>query len=405
MLDTKKIKEDFPIFENFRRKNGTELIYLDSAASSQTPRQVVEAMDEYYFEYRANVHRSPHVLSVAATQAHENARDTVAKFIGADSKEVIFTPGATIGMNMLVLMLEQYLHIATGDEIIVSVAEHHSNFIPLQELAKRRGAILQFIPLREADFDYTRIEQLLTSKTKIVAIPLASNVLGTLYDIKRIVQLAKEQGALVIVDATTAIGHVDVKVRDLGCDFLFFSGHKMLGPTGIGILYGRKDILELLQPSFYGGGVINTVTESKTIYRESPARFEAGTPNIAGTIGLARAVEYIEALGIQNIVQHTQGLVRYAHQELASISNLYVSSERHEGRNIGIVSFWMPKTNSMKIAESLGKEAIAIRGGYHCAMPLMKSLGVGGICRASFYIYNDTHDIDKLVESLKNVDF
>ncbi len=403
MINVGTIKKDFPIFKNYKDTHGQSLVYLDSAASSQTPQQVVEAMNDYYFNYRANVHRGPHALSVEATHAYEQARATVAKFIHAETKEMVFTPGATLGLNMLVLMLEKFLNLTPHDGIVVSVSEHHSNFIPFQELAKRTKAKMQLIPLKGTELDYDVAQNLISSKTKIVAIPLASNVLGTIYDVQRIIRQAKECGAVTIVDATTAIGHVDVNVQTLGCDFLFFSGHKMLGPTGIGGLYGKKDIFAKLQPIFSGGGAIKSVSPEETIYRDSPMCFEAGTPNIAGAIGLAAAVEYIESLGIESISSHVQDLVQYCTESLSRIPEITIVSEKNEQKNIGIVSFVVRDVTSMQVTQALGKQHISSRGGYHCAMPLVKTIDTAGVCRASFYVYNERSDVDRLVAVLKNI--
>lgn len=403
MIDVGTIKKDFPIFENYKNKNGQHLVYLDSAASSQTPRSVVEAMNDYYFNYRANVHRGPHALSVEATNAYEQARATVAKFIHAETKEVVFTPGATAGINMLVLMLEKVINLTPEDDILVSLSEHHSNFIPFQELARRTKAKMRLIPLKSADLDYDTAQSLITSKTKIVAIPLASNVLGTVYDVQRIIRQAKESGAVTIVDATTAIGHMDVDVQILDCDFLFFSGHKMLGPTGIGGLYGKKDMFAKLQPIFSGGGAIKSVSQEEAIYRDSPMCFEAGTPNIAGAIGLAAAVRYIESLGIESISAHIQDLVQYCTESLNRIPEIAIVSEKTEQKNIGIVSFVVRGVTSMQVTQALGRQHISSRGGYHCAMPLVKAIDMAGVCRASFYVYNERSDVDRLVGVLKNM--
>ena len=401
MLDVKKIREDFPIFDSYRKKYGKELVYLDSAASSQTPRQVIEAMDEYYFNYRSNVHRSQYVLGIEATNAYENARGIVAKFIGAEKWEVIFTPGATFSVNMLALMLEKYLKLEHRDEIVTSIAEHHSNFVPFQELTKRTGSTLRVISLQGTDLDYETAEKMIGPKTKIVAIPLASNVLGTMYDIRRIVQLARQAGAITIIDATTAIGHISVDVRSLKCDFLFFSGHKILGPTGIGVLYGREELLTRLYPSFFGGGIVESVTEKETTYLDIPECFEPGTPNIAGAIGLARAIEYINSLGTGAITEHVQELVHYTIQKLDVIPYLTILSEKNEKKNSGIVSFSIQGIGSQRLTKALDYEHISIRGGHHCAIPLVNHLGVSGVCRASFYVYNDQSDVDALVFGIK----
>lgn len=403
MLDVVKIKNEFPIFKNYRERWGEELSFLDSAASSQIPRQVIESMNDYYFKYRSNVHRSPYKLGIEATEAYEEARTTVAKFIGAEKWEIIFTAGATMSVNMLTGMLERFLKPQKGDGVVVSVVEHHSNFIPFQELAKRTGAVFHIIPLHNDNLDYKQAEKLISKNTKIVAIPLTSNVLGTIYDVKRIVKLAKKIGAVSIIDATTAAGHILINVRDLECDFLYFGGHKMLGPTGIGILYGREELLNQLSPVLLGGGIITSVSEKETLYRDIPMRFEAGTPNIAGAIGLARAIKYIELLGIKNITEHCEKLVRYATKKLGKISNLEILSEKDERLNVGMVSFIIKGIHSQDVARILDSEHISIRAGHHCAMPLINRLGVPSICRASFHVYNHQVDIDRLADGIKRV--
>lgn len=401
MLNAKKIREDFPIFDSYQKKYGKELAYLDSAASSQTPRSVVNAMDEYYFNYRSNVHRSPYTLGVEATKEYEHARDVVAKFIGAEKWEVIFTPGATMSANMLISMLEQNMQLSQSDEIVSCISDHHSNFVPFQEWASRVGATFRTIPLASTDLDYEAAESIISSRTKIVTLPLVSNVLGTVYDTGRILELAKKVGAIAIVDATTAMGHISVDARVLDCDFLFFSGHKMLGPTGIGILYGREALLTHLRPGFFGGGIIESVSEEASVYRDIPMRFEPGTPNIAGAIGLSRAIEYIHSVGLRSITLHANELVRYAIKKLESIKGVCIVSEKNENRNVGMVSFDVKGVGSHDMAEFLDRKGVCIRGGHHCAMPLMKCLGVRGVCRASFYIYNDEADVDALVSGIK----
>lgn len=401
MFDAKKIKEDFPIFENYAKKNGRELTYLDSAASSQTPKQVVEAMDEYYFGYRSNVHRSPYDLGEEATMAYEKARERAGRFIGADTGEIIFTSGATAGVNMLAYMLEQHITFKEGGEIVATISEHHSNLVPFQELAVRTGALLRTIALDGADLDYEGAENIISRKTKIFTMSLAGNVLGTIYDAKRMMRLAKKAGAITIIDASKAAGHMPIDVKALGCDFLFFSGHKMLGPTGIGVLYGRSEILEKLNPSFYGGGMVEKVSQTEAVYGSVPARFEPGTPNVAGAIGLSAAINYIENIGVREIESHGKKLVAYTIEKLGAIPGVRIFSEKDPKRNIGIVSFIVDGIHPHDVAEILGKDGVAIRGGHHCAMPLMKRLGVSGLCRASFYIYNDKEDVDRLAEGIE----
>ncbi|MDP3958321.1 MAG: SufS family cysteine desulfurase [bacterium] len=401
MLDTKKIKKDFPIFERYEKAHGKPLVYLDSAATSQTPRQVVEAMDEYYYGYRSNVHRSPYDIGAEATSAYEAARETIARFIGAKGGEMAFTSGATGSANMLALMLGRELKLRAGDELLASIAEHHSNFVPFQELAKAKGASFKTIPIRGADLDYEAAARLISERTKLVTLPLAGNVLGTVHDLSPLIRKAKAVGALTIVDATKAAGHMPIDVKKLGADFLFFSGHKMLGPTGIGVLYGRREFLEALTPAFSGGGTVEKVTAEHSSYKTSPLKFEAGTPNVAGAIGLAHAVAYLEALGVENVQRHTEELVRSAVERLSRVKEVRIISEKDEKKNIGIVSFVVEGMHPHDVAELIGREGVAIRGGHHCAMPLMASLGVPGVCRASFYIYNGERDIVALVTSVE----
>ena len=393
-MDTEAIKNDFPIF-----KNNPGLVYLDSAASSQTPEPVLRAMDEYYRGYRSNIHRSMYALGERATMAYEKARENVADFIGAQNREVVFTAGSTMGMNMLIYSLEHHLDLKPGDEVVTTVTEHHSGLIPLQELAKRNGLVLKHIPLG-SDFhlDYTQAEALITDKTKIVSLSLASNVLGTINDVNKVASYARRVGALVICDGTKAVGHIEVNVRKLDCDFLVFSGHKMCGPTGIGILYGKEAVLETLPPSIFGGGMVEEVSLANASFRDIPARFEAGTPNIVGAIGLGAAVDYLRGVGMERIAQHTQALTGYALAQLGGIDGVELFAQKDTQSNAGIVSFLIRGIHPHDIAEIAGRRNVALRAGHHCANPLMKELGVPALVRASFYIYNDKSDVDALVE-------
>ena len=397
MFNLEQIRKDFPIFENYRKRFGKELIYLDSAASSQTPRQVIEAMDNYYTGYRSNVHRSPYTLGEEATLAYESARGAIAKFLNADSREIIFTHGATSGMNMLAYMLERELKLKAGDEILTTPTEHHSNIIPLQELARRTGATIRIMPLKETGLDYEESKKMLGPEIKILSLALASNVLGTVYDVNRLIKVARKNGTVSIVDATKAAGHTQMDVRSMDCDFLFFSGHKMMGPTGIGVLYGRAELLEKLEPSFFGGGMVDDVDESVASYTGIPHRFEPGTPNIAGAIGMGAAIAYLENIGLSNIETHSRELVSYAVEKLGGIDGVRIYSETAPEKNIGIVSFDVAGIHPHDVAHILGEAGVSIRGGHHCAMPLMKRLGVSALCRASFYLYNDKGDVDALV--------
>ncbi len=397
ILDIQKIKEDFSIF-----KTNPKLVYLDSAASSQTPESVIQKMNEYYREYRSNIHRSMYEEGERATSAYEEARGKIAKFIGSDKNEVIFTSGSTAGMNMLMYSLEMYLELNEGDEIVTTVMEHHSGLIPLQELAKRKGLVLKHINITDNfSLDYEEAERLITDRTKIISVSLASNVLGTINDIKKLSQMAHSVGAIVICDGTKAVGHMQVDVRELDCDFLVFSGHKMCGPTGIGVLYGKRSILEEFPPSIFGGGMVEEVSLQTAKYAGAPARFEAGTSNIAGAIGLGEAVDYISGVGVQNIHEHIKILVEYANKQLKGIVGVQIFSQKDVEKNIGVVSFTIDGIHPHDVAEIAGREGVAIRAGHHCANPLMKILGIGALARASFYLYNDKSDIDVLVKVIK----
>lgn len=396
-LDIQKIKKDFAIF-----KNNPELVYLDSAASSQTPELVIEKMDEYYREYRSNIHRSMYKTGEKATSSYEEARGKVADFIGSDTKEIVFTSGSTAGLNMLMYSLERYLELKDGDEVVTTVMEHHSNLLPLQELAKRNSLVLKHINITD-DFslDYSGAEKLITGRTKIVSISLAGNVLGTINDIRILSDIAHSVGAIVVCDATKAVGHIEVDVKKLGCDFLVFSGHKMCGPTGVGVLYGKASVLEELPPSIFGGGMVEEVGLKTAKYTTIPARFEAGTPNVAGVIGLGNAVDYVNKIGVQNIHAHIKSLVEYANKQLSEISGVKIFSQKDADKNIGIVSFAVDNIHPHDIAEIAGRCNVAIRAGHHCANPLMNILGVNSLARVSFYLYNDNGDVDALVETVK----
>lgn len=392
-MDTKQTKKDFPIFAQV-----PDLVYLDSAATSQTPKVVLDAMEEYYTNFRSNIHRGIYKMGEEASERYEGARASVARFIGAQPEEVIFTSGATASSNMLVRMLEESRVLKENGEIVTTVMEHHASLIPLQELAKRTGLALKLIPIQGESLDFS--QELINEKTALVACVLASNVTGTINDVRRLADLAHAHGALMIVDATEAVGHISVNVNELGADFLYFSGHKMLGPTGIGVLYGRKDLLENLNPSVFGGGIVERVDEQNATWTTSPKRFEAGTPNIAGAIGLGAAVKYLEAVGVENIHAHVRELTAYALDQLAQIPGVRLFASPAE-TNAGIVSFVVDGVHPHDLAQVAGRENVAIRAGHHCAAPLMRALGVPATARASFYLYNDTSDVDALVTAIK----
>lgn len=406
------IKTDFPFFS----EGGKDTVYLDSAASSQTPRVVLEAMNAYYMKFRANVHRGLYESSEAASIAYEDARGKVARFIGVNPHEVVFTAGATMSSNILMLMLEYSsfprvplgfqggpLELEKGDEVVTTVSEHHGSIIPLQELARRNSLILKHIPVQGLALDWGVADKLITEKTKIVSVMLASNVTGAIYDVARIAKMAHEVGALVICDATAAVGHTPVDVNELGVDFLYFSGHKMCGPTGIGVLWGRGAVLEKLAPGFYGGGSIEEVTLAQATSAGVPERFEAGTPNIAGAIGLGAAVDYLERVGMEQVRTHMVELTREAITRFKEISGVRLIAEDDASKNIGIVSFLVEGVHPHDVADILGREGVAVRAGHHCAMPLHTFLGVPATVRTSFYLYNTREDIDALVAGIKKV--
>ena len=399
-IDVEKIKKDFPIFS---RDKDEDFVYLDTAATSQTPDKVIEAMNDYYRTYRSNIHRGFYELGKKATHTYEGARKTTADFIGAENNEIIFTCGATISSNMLIYSIEQSFELNEGDEIVTSVMEHHANLIPLQELAKRKKLVLKHIPINEDfELDYKKAKKLITEKTKIVSVPLVSNVLGTVNDVRKITEYAHSVGALVITDATAeAVGHIPVDVKKLDTDFLFFSGHKMCGPTGTGVLYGKQKYLDEMSPGFFGGGIVDKADLQDASWTSSPTRFEPGTPNIAGIIGLEEAMKYLKNIGIESIHSHVQELVKYTIEELEKMGGVKVVSQKNPTKNAGIVSFVINGVHPHDVAEIAGRDGVAIRGGHHCAQPLMGELGIGAIARVSFYLYNDKHDVDMLINSVK----
>jgi cysteine desulfurase/selenocysteine lyase len=393
-MDFESIRKDFPILKK------DSLVYLDSAATSLTPEPVLEAMNEYYRTYRANIHRGLYKEAERASKEYEEAREAVERFIGAGSYEIIFTAGATDSSNKLFYSLEQSGLLKEGDEIVTTVMDHHAVLLPLQALVKRKKLILHYIPLETTTtLDYCQAEKLITNKTKIVALTLASNVLGTINDVARVARRAHDVGALVVVDATAGVGHIPVDVQLLGADFLFFSGHKMCGPTGVGVLYGKKSELAKIEPCFLGGGIVEEVTQTNFVLTEGVMRFEAGTPNIAGVIGLTVAVEYVERLGLGIIQRHCQKLVTYAQEKMSEIEGVTVFSAKPD-INVGIVSFVLDTVHPHDVAEIAGKHGVGLRAGHHCALPLHTELKVPATTRASIYMYSTKEDIDALVSGI-----
>lgn len=395
-LETEKIREDFPVLR--REVNGKQLVYLDNAATSQKPRQVLDAMNEFYSFYNANVHRGIHKLAEEATLAYEDAHRKAGEFINAQSmEEIIFTRNTTEALNLLAYSLTKPLR--KGDEILLTQMEHHSNLVPWQQISKERGLVLKFIDIDEngelKKEDFSKI----TEKTKIVSVTHMSNVLGTINPVKEIAKIAHENGALMVVDGAQSVPHFPVDVQSLGCDFLAFSGHKMLGPTGIGVLYGRKSLLEGMSPFLYGGETIREVQFQFSSWNDLPWKFEAGSMNIAEGIGLSAAIDYLQKLGMENVFAHEQSLTEYAYTRLEE-EDVQVYGPKPNGRG-GVLAFNVDGVHAHDLSTLLDQEGIAIRGGHHCAMPLMGLLGVAGTARASLYLYNTKEEIDKLIAGIQ----
>ncbi len=397
MSVAERIRADFPILN--QTVNGRPLVYLDNAATTQKPRQVIEAVARYYETSNANVHRAIHTLGERATEQYEGARERVARFVGArDAREVVFTRNATEALN-LVAYAWGLRRLGPGDEIVTTLMEHHSNFVPWQQVAEARGARLRVAaPEPDGTLDLERLAGLFTERTRLVAVTHASNVLGTINPVDEIARRAHEAGALVVVDGAQSAPHMPVDVAALGCDFFAFSGHKMLGPTGIGVLWGRRELLEAMEPFLYGGDMIAGVRLEGADWNEVPYKFEAGTPNIAGAIGLAAAIDYLEAVGMENVHAHEQRLTAYARRWLEEVGGIEIYGPR--GERSGLLSFNLAGIHPHDVATVLNEEGVAIRAGHHCAQPLMDWLEVPATNRASFYIYNTEADVDRLAAAL-----
>ncbi|EJA1901818.1 cysteine desulfurase [Staphylococcus pseudintermedius] len=398
-LNVEAIIKDFPILE--QQVNGKRLAYLDSTATSQKPKQVIDALSDYYERYNSNVHRGVHTLGSLATDGYEGARETVRRFIHAKYfEEIIFTRGTTAAINMIAHSYGD-ANVGEGDEIVVTQMEHHANLVPWQQLAKRQGATLKFIPMAEdGTITLEAVRETVSERTKIVAIAHVSNVLGTINDIKAIAEIAHEHGAIISVDGAQSVPHMKVDVQDLNVDFYSFSGHKMLGPTGIGVLYGKREHLNQMEPTEFGGDMIDFVDLYDSTWTDLPTKFEAGTPLIAQAIGLQAAIEYIESIGFDAIHEHEQALTTYAYEQMSQIEGIDIYGPSKDKR-AGIITFNLKDVHPHDVATALDTEGIAVRAGHHCAQPLMKWLNVSSTARASFYIYNTKEDIDQLVEGLK----
>ncbi|MBN8422252.1 MAG: cysteine desulfurase [Verrucomicrobia bacterium] len=397
-MDWHRIRSDFPILD--QQVNGHPLVYLDSAASSQKPRPVIQTLAHYYERDNANVHRALHELSNRATEAFEAVRGKAARFIGAASEdEIIFTRGTTEGIN-LVANTWGTANLRPGDVILVTGMEHHSNLIPWQMLAQRTGATLKYIPvLDDGTLDDEAIEALLNEQVKLFAFVHISNSLGTINPAKELIAKAKAVGAVTLLDGAQSAGHMPIQVQDLGCDFFVFSGHKMCGPTGIGVLYGRMALLETMPPWHGGGEMILSVTMEGSTYKAPPHRFEAGTPNIAGVIGLGAAIDYLQAIGLEHIQRHDHNLANYAVQRMSEVPGIRILGPQN-GHRGALAAFHLDFAHPHDLVEFANSHGVAMRGGHHCTQPLMKRFKVPGTTRASFYFYNTLEEINRLVEVL-----
>ncbi|PAF31904.1 cysteine desulfurase [Paenibacillus sp. 7516] len=391
------IREQFPILH--QEINGHPLVYLDNAATSQKPLAVINAIKHYYEFENSNVHRGVHTLGSRATDAYEGAREKVAKFINARrTQEIIFTRGTTTALNLVASSYGRSV-CKEGDEIVITPMEHHSNLIPWQQVAKETGATLKYIPLQpDGNIDLADVEKTITNKTKIVAIAYVSNVMGVIHPVKQIAEIAHRNGAVIVVDGAQSTPHMKVDVQDLDCDFYALSGHKMCGPTGIGALYGKKALLESMEPVEFGGEMIDDVGLYESNWKELPWKFEGGTPIIAGAVGLGAAIDFLEQIGMDEIAHHESVLAAYATERMAEIDGLtiYGPAKRH----VGVVTFNLGDVHPHDVATVLDASGVAIRAGHHCCQPLMRWLQVSSTARASFYLYNNEQDVDRLVSAL-----
>lgn len=396
-MDIFEYRKDFPILD--QEVNGNPLVYFDTSATSQTPVQVIQAMSEYYEGYNSNVHRGVHTLGTKATEAYEATRMKTRQFINAKRfGEIVFTRGTTAAINLVARSFGDMM-VESGDEIVVTEMEHHANLVPWQELAKRTGAKLVFIPLEDdGTIKIDSVKNVVTDKTKIVAITHVSNVLGTINDIKEIARIAHENDAYIVVDGAQAVPHLAVDVQDLDVDFYAFSAHKMLGPTGIGVLYGKMEHLKKMEPVEYGGDMIDFVEKETSTWTEVPVKFEAGTPMIAEAIGLSAAIDYITEVGLENISAYEDKLTKYAMEKMRDIEGIEIYGPETRA---GLVTFNLDGVHPHDLSTALDSDGIAVRAGHHCAQPLMRLLGVSSTARASFYFYNSTEEIDRFIEGLK----
>ena len=397
-FDAKKIRADFPVLDQM--VNDEPLIYLDNAATTQKPQSVLDVLNHYYLHDNANVHRGVHTLAERATAEFEAARKKVQQFIHANSnKEIIFTKGTTDSLNIVAQSYGEF--IQAGDEIVISKMEHHANLIPWQQLAKRKQAVLRYIPLTaDGHLDVQAARTIINEKTAIVALAQVSNVLGTVNPVKEMAQLAHQHQAIMVVDGAQAVAHMPVDVQELDCDFYCFSGHKMCGPTGIGVLYGKQALLEKMEPVAFGGEMIDFVDLYESTWTELPWKFEAGTPNIAGAIGLGAAIDYLEKIGMQTIHDYEQAIVAELLPKLQQIEGLTIYGPQNPTEHTAVIAFNLDHLHPHDVASALDMQGIAVRAGHHCAQPLIKELGCFATARASFYFYNTKEEADQLAAAI-----
>ncbi|UOE93680.1 cysteine desulfurase [Alkalihalobacillus sp. LMS39] len=395
-MDVIEVRKQFPILD--QNVNGKPLVYLDSAATSQKPLKVIEALDDYYRRYNSNVHRGVHTLGTLATDGYEGAREKVRSFVNAKStEEIIFTRGTTTAINLVASSYGRST-VTEGDEIVITPMEHHSNIIPWQQVAKVTGATLKYLPLQaDGSISLDDVENTITDKTKIVAVMQVSNVLGVINPVKEIAAIAHKHGAIMVVDGAQSAPHMKIDVQDIDCDFFAFSGHKMGGPTGIGVLYGKKALLNQMEPIEFGGEMIDFVGLQESTWKELPWKFEGGTPIIAGAIGLGAAIDFLEEVGLDAIANHEHDLAQYAVERMSEIEGMTIYGPKERA---GLVTFNIDDVHPHDVATVLDAEGIAVRAGHHCAQPLMKWLEVSATARASFYLYNTKDEIDVLVNGL-----
>ncbi len=396
-----KIRKDFPILKE--KVNNKKLVYVDNGATTQKPKTVIDKLVEFYSKYNSNIHRGLHTLSEKATDEYENVRDKVANFINCEKEEVVFTSGTTQGMNMIAFGL---IHkIEKGDEILLTQMEHHANLVPWQEVAKKKGAKLKFIPItKDYTLDLSEAKKLINKKTKIISMPHISNVLGTINPVSQIAKIAHQNNAIVIVDGAQSVPHMKTDVKKLGIDFLVFSGHKMCAPTGVGILYGKKEMLERLSPITFGGDMIYEVEYEKSTYNKVPYRLEAGTPNIADVIAFGTAIDYLENIKMEDIKEYEKELTKYFLTKIKEIKNFKLYGPISSQSRAAVFSFTIKNIHSHDIGTILDSYGIATRGGHHCAMPLTSLLQVPSTSRISLYFYNTFKEIDYIIKSLKKVE-